>query len=186
MSEWKVKLVQKVYENRNFQIRKNVCLHPEKNVEHDFFVIDTYNWINVVAITPEDQFVLVKQHRIGSNEVMIEIPGGAIDLDEKPADSAVRELAEETGYCGGEIILLNKLWVNPAIMSNKISFFLIDGCVKEKCQNLDPAEDIDVITASKDEVVEMLKRGDINHALSVNALTLYFLSEHNRFGRIII
>jgi len=186
MSEWKIKLVQKVYENRNFQIRKNLCFHPEKNVEHDFFIVDTYNWMNVVAITPDDKFVLVKQHRLGSNEVMIEIPGGAIDLDEKPADSAVRELAEETGYCGGKIIPLKKLWTNPALMSNKTSFFLIDGCVKEQCQNLDPAEDIDVITASKDEVVEMLKSGAINHTLSVTALTLFFLSEHSRFGRIII
>jgi len=185
MSEWKVKLVQKVYENRNFQIRKNICFHPLKNVEHDFFVIDTFNWMNVVAITPDDKFVLVKQHRLGSNEEMIEIPGGVIDLDEKPADSAVRELAEETGYCGGTIVPLKKLWTNPAMMSNKISFFLIDGCTREQCQNLDPAEDIEVITATKDEVVEMLKNGEINHALSVTALTLYFLSEHNRFGRII-
>jgi 8-oxo-dGTP pyrophosphatase MutT (NUDIX family) len=186
MAEWKTKLIQKVYENRNFQIRKNVCFHPGKDVEHDFFIIDTYNWMNAVAITDDNKFVLVKQHRLGSNEVMIETPGGVIDLDEKAADCAARELAEETGYCGGEIILLRKLWSNPAIMSNKISYYLIQGCSKGQCQNLDPAEDIEVITAEADEVVEMLKTGAINHALSVTALTLYFLSEHNRFGRIFI
>lgn len=186
MIEWKIKLIQKVYENRYFQVRKNVCFHPVKKVDYDFFVVDTFNWMRVVAITDDDKFVLIKQHRLGSNEIMIEIPGGVIDLDEKPENCAIRELAEETGFCGEKITHLKSLWSNPAILSNKTSFILIEGCSQSKCQDLDPSEDIDVITADKDEVVEMIRNGTINQALSVAALNLYFLSEHNRFGKVTI
>lgn len=71
-------------------------------------------------------------------------------------------------------------------MSNKTHFFLIEGCGRNKCHDFDPAENIDVIIADKDEVVEMIRNGTINHALTVDALTIYFLSEQNRFGRVII
>ena len=186
VNKWNIRGKDKVFENRIFTINNKSCLHPEKGVEWDFSVIDTYNWINVIALTDDDRFVLVRQHRLGNDELSIETPGGVIEEGEEPVDCALREFREETGYGGRSIHLLKSLWVNPAIMSNRISFYFIDGCEKLSEQELDEAEDIEVITPRIDELLVMLKSGAINHSLVITGLGLYFLSEHNRFGRVVI
>ncbi len=186
MIKWKIRDTKKIFENRIFTINSNYSLHPEKGIEWDFYVIDTFNWINVIALTDDDRFVLVKQHRLGNDELSIETPGGVIEEGENPEACALREFREETGYEGRSIHLLKSLWVNPAIMSNKIHFYFIDGCKKSSAQDLDEAEDIEVLTPGLDELLSMTKTGVINHSIVMTGLGLYFLSEHNRFGKVVI
>ncbi|HPF05329.1 MAG TPA: NUDIX hydrolase [Spirochaetota bacterium] len=185
MNKWHIRGKDKIFENRIFTIHNNNCHHPDKGVEWDFSIIDTYNWINVIALTEDNRFVLVKQHRLGSNELSIETPGGVIEDGEDPEACALREFREETGYEGQSIHLLKSLWVNPAIMSNRISFYFIEGCRKSSAQQLDEAEDIEVITPDIDELVKMIKTGEINHSIVMTGLGLYFLSEFNRFGQVV-
>src|SRR6266851_7372132 len=82
---------------RIFTIRSDRKLSPRTQQEHDFFVIDSVNWVNVIAVTPDQRLVMVEQYRHGSNTVELEIPGGMMDADETdPVKTAVRELREET------------------------------------------------------------------------------------------
>jgi len=186
MKKWLVKETTEIFKNKIFSLSIKKCFHEEKNVHWDFSVIETFNWINVVALTADNKFILVKQHRLGNDEISIETPGGIIEEGEEPLKCAVRELKEETGYEGKDIYLLKTLWVNPAIMNNKISFYLIEGCQKTSSQNLDIAEDIEIITADVSEIIDMIHTGQISHSIALTALSLYFLSAHNKFGPIII
>lgn len=185
MEKWEIRKQKKDFENRIFTIRNLDCFNHRKNVTNDFYVIDTYNWINVVALTTDGRFILVKQHRLGSDEISIETPGGVIEDNEDPADCAVRELREETGYAGKKVHLLKSLWVNPAIMSNRITFYLAEDCVLVDSQELDPAEEIEVITVTFDDLSEMMKNGSFTHSIAVTGLGLYFLSSYNRFGKVV-
>ncbi len=185
MKKWEVRESEKVFENRILSVKTKKCFHPEKNVTWDFHVIDTFNWINVIGITDDNKFILVKQHRLGTDELSIETPGGVIEDGEDPEECALREFREETGYRGRSIHLLKSLWVNPAIMSNRISFYFIDGCVKSGGQELDEAEDIEVLAVPVDEVVDMVRDGRINHSIVLTGLGLYFLSQFNRFGSVV-
>jgi len=45
---------------------------------HDFFVLDAADWVNVVALTPEGNMILIEQFRHGSETVELEIPGGSL------------------------------------------------------------------------------------------------------------
>lgn len=186
MKKWQVRGTEKVFENPIFTINTKKCYHSGKNVSWDFHVIDTYNWINVIGLTDDDKFVLVRQHRLGTGEISIETPGGVIEAGEDPEACAIREFREETGYTGRSIHLLKSLMVNPAIMSNSISFYFIDGCVRTSPQDLDEAEDIEVLTIPAEQVAEMVRDGRINHSIVVTGLGLYFLSGYNRFRGVVL
>lgn len=186
MEKWDIVKKEAVFKNRIFTMRKLDCRLNKKGLDYDFYVIDTFNWINIIALTTDGRFILVKQHRLGTDELSIETPGGVIDDGESPEECAVRELREETGYTGGAVHLLKSVWVNPAIMSNRISFYLIDNCELTDPQELDDAEDIEVMTVTVDELAAMIRDGSFSHSIAVNGVGLYLLSEHNRFGRVII
>ena len=54
-------------------------------MEGDFFVLDTNDWVNVLAITPKQELVLVRQFRYGSQEFSLEPPGGVIEQMKIPS-----------------------------------------------------------------------------------------------------
>ncbi len=186
MEKWEIIKGEPVFKNRIFTMRKLDCRLKKKDLDYDFYVIDTFNWINIIALTTDGKFILVKQHRLGTDEISIETPGGVIDEGESPEVCAVRELREETGYTGKSVHLIKSMWVNPAIMSNRISFYFIDGCELTDTQELDDAEDIEVLTVTIDELKAMIRDGSFSHSIAVNGVGLYLLSEYNRFGHVTI
>lgn len=153
------------------------CHHPDKDVTHRFFTLTSPDWINIVATTEDGRFIMVRQHRLGTDEITLETPGGLVEGNESPEETALRELREETGYEAGEIHLLKKLTNNPAIFNNYIYYYYAANCKKVHEQDLDAAEDIEVVTCSRDEIMDMINHGPITHTIIVSALYLYFLSE---------
>jgi len=114
---------------RIFTLRSDLKISPRTGREHDFFVLDSVHWVNVIAVTPDQQLVMVEQYRHGSNTVELEIPGGMMDPGETdPVATAVRELREETGYEGENARLLGRIHSNPAILTNLTYTVLIENC----------------------------------------------------------
>ncbi len=73
--------------------------HPTTGAVHRFSIIDCPDWVNIIALTPnESALVLLRQFRPGVDAICLEIPGGMIDEGEEPLAAAKRELVEETGY----------------------------------------------------------------------------------------
>src|SRR5579875_1558377 len=64
---------------RLFTLRSDVKISPRTGREHDFLVLDSVPWVNVIALTPDDHLVMVEQFRHGSNTVELEIPGGMME-----------------------------------------------------------------------------------------------------------
>src|SRR5580693_3227656 len=64
---------------RIFSVREERKVSPRTGREHDFFIIDSSSWVDVVALTPDRHIILIEQYRHGSNTVELEIPGGIID-----------------------------------------------------------------------------------------------------------
>ena len=104
---------------RVFTLRSDQKISPRTKEKHDFFVIDSVNWVNVIALTSDQHLVMVEQYRHGSETVELEIPGGMMDaIDGTPEVTAERELREETGFEGVAPRLIGRIYPNPAIMSN--------------------------------------------------------------------
>lgn len=139
-------------------------------LERSVLTLETPDWVNVVAVTREGDYVLVRQHRFGTQEDSLEIPGGLIDAGEDPAAAAARELREETGYAAGSVRSAGWCYANPAIQSTKLYTFVAEDCTLAGDQELDELEDCRVEVVSRETVRRMIAAREISHALVLVAL----------------
>ena len=154
-----------------FTVRADQSISPRTQAEHNFFVIDCANWVNIVAITPDQKVVMVEQYRHGSNTVELEIPGGMIDAkDASPVAAGVRELREETGYEGQSARLLGEIYPNPAIMSNTCYTVLVENCQLTHPVEFDSGEDIITRLIPVADIPRLVAEKKIGHSLVVVAL----------------
>ncbi|MFM2295025.1 MAG: hypothetical protein RLZZ350_1438 [Verrucomicrobiota bacterium] len=159
-----------------FKLRADTRISPRTGAKHDVFVIDCVNWVNVIAVTPDDQLVMVEQFRFGTETVELEIPGGMMDKGEAdPVATAVRELREETGHEGERARVIGKIFPNPAIQSNVCYTVLVENCRIQHASQFDPAEDLISRLMPVSEVQKLVASGKIQHSLVVVALYHYDL-----------
>lgn len=164
-----------------FTIRSERKISPRTQQEHDFYVIDCVNWVNVVALTPDRQLVMIEQYRHGSNTVELEIPGGMIDpQDASPEAAGLRELREETGYAGEHPQLVGQVFPNPAIMSNSCFTLLVENCRCLHPVELDHAEDLITRLVPVSDIPQLVAGGQIRHSLVVVALYYFDLWQRTR------
>ncbi|MEI8289060.1 MAG: NUDIX hydrolase [Verrucomicrobiota bacterium] len=168
---WKKVGSKPVGDFRIFKIRSDVCINPRTGKEHDFYVLDSVNWVNVIALTPDWKLVMIHQYRHGSGTVELEIPGGMMDPHETdPVVAAIRELREETGYEGDNARVLGKIHSNPAILSNATYTVLIENCHLKHGVEFDHGEDLATQLVPVAEIPKLVADEKIGHSLVVVAL----------------
>ena len=161
---------------RIFNIRSDNKTSPRTGGAHDFYVIEATGWVNVIAISTDQQLVLVEQFRHGTETVELEIPGGVMDpTDASPIATGIRELLEETGYEGENATLIGEVFPNPAIMNNVCYTVLIENCRYVKPVQFDSMEDLITTLVPLEKIPELITTGKFRHSLVVAALYYYEL-----------
>jgi ADP-ribose pyrophosphatase len=158
-----------------FSIRTDTAISPRTGMEHDFYVIESRNWVNIIPLTNDHQVVMIRQYRHGSREVTLEIPGGLVDPGDTPEEAAARELSEETGYQTEELTKIGVANPNPAIFNNRCYTFMARNVSKTQNPMPDQTEDIEVVLIPLVDIPELIRKGKIDHAIVIGAFTHYFL-----------
>jgi 8-oxo-dGTP pyrophosphatase MutT (NUDIX family) len=159
-----------------FRIQRHRYRLEPHGREHDFVVLDANDWINVVAVTPDRQVVLIRQFRHGIRGVTWEVPGGLMETGEAPEEAARRELREETGYAGDPARLLGFMWPNPAMQNNRLFTYVVENARRVGEPQLDPFERIVVEPRGLVEIPAMIRSGAIRHSLVIASFALYGVS----------
>jgi ADP-ribose pyrophosphatase len=160
------------------RIRLDQCELPNGHIIEGT-VFEFRNWVTVLALTKQQEVVLIRQYRHGAQKVIVELPGGVMDAeDENTLFAARRELQEETGYTSDRLIQVGCVSPNPAMQTNLIYSFLALDAEKVSDQHLDEAEDIEVFLKPLDDVVAMAKNGELLQSMQVSTVffTLAYLN----------
>lgn len=167
-----------------FRMRYDWMEHPTTRVRLKRLVLESVDWVNMVARTAAGELVMVEQYRFGISANTVETPGGMVDPGESHLEAAKRELLEESGYGGGEWHYLGAVEPNPAIHDHLCHHWLADGVVRVGDPTPGNGEAIRVLLMGLDEIHVAIEDGRLRHALALSALArVYSLwPEHKGTG----
>jgi len=157
-----------------FQVRYDWVKNPRTGKSMRAVVLETGDWVNVVALTASGKVVCVRQHRFGVGKPTLEIPAGLVEPGETPGQAARRELEEETGYTTGEWESLGSVQANPAFLNNDCHLWLALNVARTHPTHLDENEDIEVSELGIAEIREEIRAGRMLNALTLLGLSRVF------------
>jgi 8-oxo-dGTP pyrophosphatase MutT (NUDIX family) len=168
--KWKPVQSECIQHFRVFDLMRETYISPRTGDPYPFYVLQTWDWANIIPITEDNQVVMIRQFRAGTRSITLEIPGGLVDPEDRsPLEAARREMREETGYDSDEIVPLGTVHPNPAIMNNRCYSFLANNVALTGVQELDQGEDIDVSLIALERIPDLIRSGEITHGLVLNA-----------------
>lgn len=146
-----------------------------------FYAVHPLDYVTILAVTPSDQVVLVRQYRPVPEVYTVELPAGHVELGQTPEEAARVELREETGFVADTFELLGTLIPDSGRLANKLWCYIARGAVAVGPQ-WSPDEPIDVLLVDRRELLRMIQQGKFNHALHIASIALALLLPNDEFG----
>ncbi len=176
---WQTVSSKKIAECKIFDVKETLAASKVGSSKTGrFYTLNCGPWVNIIAITEQQQLILVRQYRHGIEELTLEIPGGSIDsTDVNPQVAAMRELREETGYVADRWSLLGKNHPNPALQDNVCYTYLAEDArwIEEPKFDGTGTERITIQYANIADIGSLVKDGTITHALVITAFHFLML-----------
>ncbi len=172
MKPWNVRQSRVLLDRPWLKLRVDHVVTSSGHEIEEFHVVDTRNWVAVLALTDDNRVVLVEQYRHGLGRISLELPAGVIDSGETPQQTAERELREETGYVADEWQLLSDVSTEPSRHTTRAVFFFASRARRVGEPTLEASEDIRVKLLEAGALLEEVDRGGIQHGVHIGAILL--------------
>lgn len=182
IEKWKTIHSEYLFKRPWLTARRDEVELPNGTRNPEYYVLEYPDWVNIIAITKDGKFVMVRQYRHGLDDVFTETPAGVMEKGETPEQAARRELLEETGFGGGNWKLWTVLSANPSSMTNLSYSFLATDVEKLSSQHLDKTEDIRCLLLSREEIIELLEN-DMKQALMAAPLWKFIAKTGKQAGK---
>lgn len=169
---WQVLSRRTLLERRWLSIQEDHVRLSNGHEIDEFHVIKTPAWAGVLAVTENDEVVLVRQYRHGVAGESLELPAGVIEPGEDPLAAAQRELLEETGYAAERWESIAAFAPEPSRHATRAHFFCALGARAVAAHAPDASEEIELVTVPRSALVELVLRGEVIHGVHVGAILL--------------
>jgi len=166
MRPWKQTASTTIVSDTWMHLTADRCELPDGVTLDPYYVIHERDWVHVLAVDADGQFVLVRQYRYAADAVCLEFPGGVVDAGEQPLDAARRELQEETGCTAAQWQSLGSMFANPARQVNRVHVFIARD-LRQGTAQPESSEDLECIRLPIDEVPAAIARGEFSQALHI-------------------
>lgn len=165
----------KIYEGAILNVRVDTVTAKKGHAHRE--IIEHNGAVAAVALTDDDRIIMVRQYRYACDDVVLELPAGKIDKDERdPEKAMVRELKEETGYSAGSVKYLGCINPSVAYSEEVIHLYLMTDLTPGE-QSLDDDEALEVELMPFEEVYGMAASGQLCDAKTVAGV---FMAKHQR------
>lgn len=160
-----------IYDGNLLKVHKDEVLLPNEK-------LSAREWVDhpgASAVIPllstgkDRRIILVKQYRYPIGRETLEIPAGKLDPGETPQQCGERELREETGYFGGELIPIGAFFTTPAFTNEIIHLFVAKN-LQAGAAGTDEDEFINTLTIRVTEVLDLIEQGKIMDAKTIISL----------------
>ena len=157
---WELVHDEQIVKDRWMDMKAATYRLPDGREVGPFYHYSRKDFVVIVAVDENGDFVCVRQFRQGIARITTEFPAGGLEEGESPLDAAKRELAEETGYTCGEMKLLMSVPAAPTISSNTCHIVLAENCRPAGEQSPDPYEFIEICTVGSGEMETLIQSGE--------------------------
>lgn len=158
-----------VYSGPVFKVRKHKVNTINGESVRD--VVEHNGGAVMIAVTDKGKIIMEKQFRKPLEKTILELPAGKIDPNEDPFNTAVRELAEETGYRAETVKHLTSYTPTCGYSNEVLHVYLMKGLTPGET-NLDPTECVDVLEYDVEELLEMIKNKEITDGKTILGILL--------------
>ena len=157
--EEKTMKTEKIYEGKILNLRIDTVELPDKKYSKRE-IVEHPGAVAIVALTEENEIILVKQYRKAVERELLELPAGKLEIGEEPKETAIRELKEETGFTSERIEYLLEFYTSPGFSDEKMYIFLAEELIEGEAQ---PEKDeyIEVKKVKLDDLIDMIFKGEI-------------------------
>jgi len=160
-----------LFQGRRFRVERAVQRMPD-GTQHPREVVRHPGAVTVLPLLDDGRVCFVRNVRVAVDQTLIELPAGTLEPDEDPARTALRELAEETGYRAERIELLSTFYMSPGILDERMVLYLATS-LKPGQPAPEPGEDLQPLVTTWQEAMEMARDGRIRDAKTLVGLMYY-------------